>query len=126
MCVLEKILQDMERQLEEIFKRKEGRPNWEEYLHKDADVGIVMEAMFAIREELKEQEDAVKRWRQFWQQEAESHCTEFLKCIYEMEKKVRIRWKRHKWMEEEKQEQQKEPEQEQKQEDDQQSEPSNE
>ena len=122
MCTMEKILQDMERQLEEIFKRKEGRPNWEEYLHKDADVGIVMEAMFAIREELKEQEAAVKRWRQFWQQEAESHCMEFLKRIYEMEKKVRIRWKRHQWMEDQEQEQ----EQQQKQEDDQPSDPSNE
>lgn len=94
-------MQDMERQLEEIFRRREGRPNYEEYLHKDADVGVVMEAMFAIREELMEQEAAVKRWRQFWQLEAEKHCVELLKRLEELEKEVRIRWKRDQWKVEE-------------------------
>lgn len=57
-------------------------------------VRIVIEAMFFIREELKEQEAAVKKWRQFWQQQAKSQCTG-LKHIQEVEKDVRIRWKRY-------------------------------
>ena len=39
----------MEKQLEKIFKRKEGRSNYDQYLHKDADVEILMEDMSAIK-----------------------------------------------------------------------------
>ena len=55
----------MERQLEKILEQKDRRSNYEHYQHKNADVEILMEAMFAIREKLKEQKAAVKRVNMF-------------------------------------------------------------